>query len=57
MMPLMLLFPVVAFARVYFHCHWVFDTVMGSIVGLSFASFSYHIFPYYASLFSHAYWH
>ena len=47
-MGLMVLIPFVALARVYFHCHWIFDTVVGACIGIAFASISYNFMPYIA---------
>ena len=33
----MLIIPMVALGRVYFRCHWIGDTIAGSILGLVFA--------------------
>ena len=41
---LLAIVPCVAFARVYYHCHWVGDTVVGALCGLSVAAL---LFGYY----------
>jgi len=33
--------PVAMFTRIYFHCHWVLDTIVGAAMGLT-ASYSVH---------------
>ena len=33
-MLIFVLIPLVAFSRVYFHCHWIGDTIIGAVIGL-----------------------
>jgi membrane-associated phospholipid phosphatase len=47
---LLALIPFVALARIYFHCHWVFDTVVGGFIGVMSGAGAYHLLPFYASL-------
>ena len=35
--------PLTAFARIYYQCHWIGDTIAGTVVGLVFATISYAI--------------
>jgi hypothetical protein len=30
--------PLAMFTRIYFHCHWFFDTLCGALMGLGIAS-------------------
>ena len=32
--PILLMIPLVSIGRVYVHCHWIGDTIVGSILGL-----------------------
>ena len=35
--------PIVAFSRVYYHCHWIGDTIMGCLLGLFYAYITLHL--------------
>ena len=37
----MLMLPFVALSRVYFRCHWIGDTVVGSMIGILCAYFGF----------------
>jgi membrane-associated phospholipid phosphatase len=43
--------PIVAFSRVYFHCHWVLDTCVGLLIGSAFAWTSFQMLPNYAEMY------
>jgi membrane-associated phospholipid phosphatase len=42
--------PLVAFARVYYMCHWIGDTMIGALFGLSFALVSQITAPMFGDL-------
>ena len=44
-----LIIPLVALGRVYFRCHWIGDTVAGSLLGFGFAYLSVPMLPLYAN--------
>ena len=55
--PVLLIIPMVSIGRVYVHCHWIGDTIIGSILGLtvSYYFFSQEYFtklayPFYEAL-------
>ena len=37
--PVLLIIPLVSIGRVYVHCHWIGDTIVGSILGLIVSHF------------------
>ena len=37
----MIMIALVAFARVYYRCHWIGDTIIGTVLGMTVAYFSY----------------
>jgi membrane-associated phospholipid phosphatase len=36
-LPLLIVLPLVCLGRVYVHCHWFGDTILGSMMGITFA--------------------
>ena len=40
--------PLVMMGRVYNHCHWIGDTVVGSFIGLIFGNIAFTFFKIYA---------
>ena len=41
--PILVIF-MVSFARVYYRCHWIGDTIVGSLLGITVAHISFHNF-------------
>lgn len=37
----LMIIPLVALSRVYYRCHWIGDTIIGTIIGIMVASFGY----------------
>ena len=54
--PVLLIIPLVSIGRVYVHCHWIGDTIIGSILGflVSYYFFSKEYFPMVAVPFYNA---
>jgi membrane-associated phospholipid phosphatase len=46
----MLMIPLVAFGRVYFRCHWIGDTLIGSLIGAGFAIIGFYNFSKFADV-------
>lgn len=44
--------PVVMLGRIYFHCHWILDTIAGAGMGTTLAYASFSLFPFTANLFA-----
>jgi membrane-associated phospholipid phosphatase len=40
----MLFLPLIAFARVYYQCHWIGDTVIGALLGFLMSVIGYSCF-------------
>ena len=48
--PIILFIPMVALGRVYFRCHWIGDTVVGSAIGAGFAIIGFFNFSKFADV-------
>ena len=38
--------PFVMIGRIYFHCHWILDTIAGAAIGMSFAYACFSLIPF-----------
>ena len=47
---ILLVIPMVCFGRVYFRCHWIGDTLVGSLIGAGFAVIGFFTFAKFADV-------
>jgi membrane-associated phospholipid phosphatase len=47
---ILLVIPMVCFGRVYFRCHWIGDTLVGTLIGAGFAVIGYFTFSKFADV-------
>lgn len=48
----LLFLPLVAYARVYYQCHWIGDTIMGALLGITMSLIAFASFPYFEPMFN-----